>query len=107
MNLPVEHSVGRGNLHALAERVSLPQLDSVARSPGSRSKAPPRGMGRADILRNRLSRQNEAKRAGLKTSVTTNSIDEPELASNSRKTGDIVIKNLPPTVIQKVRDGGR
>lgn len=68
MNLPVEHSVGRGNLHTLAERVSLPQLDSVARSPGSRSKAPPRGMGRADILRNRLNRQNEAKRAGLKVS---------------------------------------
>ena len=68
MSWPVKHTVGRGNLHKLAERVSLPQLDSVVRSPGSRSKPPPRGMGRADLLRNRLSRQNEAKRVGFKVS---------------------------------------
>lgn len=67
--LPVKHTVGRGNLHLLAEQVSLPQLDTVKRSPGSRSKPPPRGMGRADILRNRLSRQNEVtKRPGGKVS---------------------------------------
>ena len=69
MTLPVKHTVGRGNLHLLAEQVSLPQLDTVKRSPGSRSKPPPRGMGRADILRNRLSRQNEVtKRPGGKVS---------------------------------------
>ena len=68
MALPVKHTVGRGKLHVLAEQVSIPQLDTVNRSPGSRSKPPPRGMGRADILRNRLSRQNEAKKPGVKVS---------------------------------------
>lgn len=70
MSWPVKHTVGRGNLNLLAEQVSLPQLDNIKRSPGSRNKPPPRGMGRADILRNRLSRQNEAKKPGLKVSYT-------------------------------------
>ena len=68
MSWPVNHTIGRGDLRKLAERVSLPQLDSVIRSPGSRSKPPPRGMGRADLLRNRLNRQNEAKKPGVKVS---------------------------------------
>lgn len=40
----------------------------------------------------------------IQTPVTTNSIDKLEGKSGSKKTGDIVIRNLPPTVIQKVRD---
>lgn len=68
MSWPVKHAVGRGNLHLFAERVSLPALDTVKRSPGSRSNPPPRGMGRADILRSRLNRQTEAKKLGVKVS---------------------------------------
>ena len=68
MSWPVKHTVGRGNLHLLAKKVSLdlPQLDTIQGSPTSRKKLPPRGMGRADILRNRLSRQNEGKKPGIK-----------------------------------------
>lgn len=42
----------------------------------------------------------------IQTHFTTNSIDKPESSGNSKKTGDIVIRNLPPTVTQKVREVG-
>jgi len=71
---PVKHTAGRGSLHLLAEQVSLPQVDAVKRSPGSSNKLPPRGMGRADILRKRLSRQNEARKPGLKVILCLHSI---------------------------------
>jgi len=64
---PVNHSVGRGRLHLLANKVSIAQLDMPARSPGSSKVKPPtRGMGRADLLRSRLQRSNEARLPGVK-----------------------------------------
>ena len=70
---PVNHSVGRGRLHLLAEKVSMPQLDMPARSPGSSKVRPPtRGMGRADLLRSRLQRNNEARLPGVKVTMLHN-----------------------------------
>jgi len=66
---PVNHSVGRGKLHLLVDKVSMPQLDMPARSPGSSKVKPPtRGMGRADLLRSRLQRNSEARLPGVKVS---------------------------------------
>jgi len=35
----------------------------------------------------------------------SNSIDKPESSSGCKRTGNIVIRNLPPSMTQKVREG--